>query len=42
MIQTLGDFLDRLLNRKAKELFGAKPVSTAELNHYLDRCTRAY
>ena len=42
MMQTLGDFLDRLLNRRAKELFGVKPVSTVELNDYLDRCTKAY
>ena len=42
MMQTLGDFLDRLLNRRAKELFGVKPVFTVELNDYLDRCTKAY
>ena len=40
--QTISDILDRLLNRKAKELFGVKPVGTQELTDYLDRCGKAY
>lgn len=42
MIQTIGDFFSRLLNRRAKELFGVKPVDTVELVNFLDRCSKAY
>lgn len=42
MMQTIGDFLGRLLNRRAKELFGVKPMDTVELTRYLDRCAKAY
>lgn len=42
MMQTLSDFFSRLLNRRAKELFGAKPVDTERLTKYLDRCAKAY
>lgn len=42
MRQTLSDFFSRLLNRRAKELFGVKPVDTVELVNFLDRCAKAY
>lgn len=42
VVQTISDFFGRLLNRRAKELFGVKPVDTEALTQYLDRCARAY
>lgn len=42
MMQTLGDFFSRLLTRRAKELFGVKPVDTENMAQYLERCSKAY
>ncbi len=42
VVQSISDFFSRLLNRRAKELFGVKPVDTEVLTEYLDRCARAY
>ena len=42
VVQNISDFFSRLLNRRAKELFGVKPVDTEVLTQYLDRCALAY